>query len=340
MTKDNRPVWKKLEQIPELPGIYQMLDFKGNIIYIGKSKCLKKRVHSYFVKSPVWEKAKKMAPLIYDINYIVTDTHLEAMLLECEMIKTIKPYFNAAMKNDERYVYLTVSGEKRGRILKATCDRQEVSYGLFRSRSRLQDFIDSMENLYPITEKRKKLHFEYHFIPIKLTEEAREETLGVLKKIFSVPETMQEFVEMLEKKMKKAAKEEKFETALKYRNLLENVGYIRKNLREYGEWMNRQMIYMETTCKGKKYFFVDHGMVVYKAIMDRQDAEKKDWMEQFIRHAGAVLVDRERNGKENSVAQMILTEKQMVDYQDIVIFECARVLKSEITEDTEVVILQ
>ena len=75
-----------------------MLDFKGNIIYIGKSKCLKKRVHSYFVKSPVWEKAKKMAPLIYDINYIVTDTHLEAMLLECEMIKTIKPYFNAAMK--------------------------------------------------------------------------------------------------------------------------------------------------------------------------------------------------------------------------------------------------
>lgn len=337
-----KPCYKKLKELPELPGVYQMLDSSGNIIYIGKSKCLKKRVHSYFVESPVWEKARKMAPFIYDIYYIVTDTHLEAMLLECEMIKRKRPHFNAAMKNDERYVYLTVSEEKKGKLLKITGEREKFSVGPFRSRSRLQQFMDSLENFYPFTESRKKLQFEYHIFPEKLIEKEREETIVFLKRLFVSVETMQQFQDLLEKKMKKAARKQKFETAMKYRDLLEGSDYIRRNLREYHEWMNQQVVYRENTPKGKKYFFIYDGIVVNRSFYTEQQLDKgnneqlrdvdsnpfvllaaseeeleaaeETWLKKFIRDSRNKIGETEQ-----------MTEKQLADYRDIVFSECRKV---------------
>ena len=95
-----------LDELPEAPGVYKMLGDGGNILYIGKSKCLKHRVKSYFVKKPVWEKAEKMAGFIRDIEIEPTHTHLEAMLLECELIKKHRPFFNRQMKNDSGYLYI------------------------------------------------------------------------------------------------------------------------------------------------------------------------------------------------------------------------------------------
>lgn len=335
MEQDQRLYREKLKEIPELPGVYQMIDSKGRIIYIGKSKCLKKRVHSYFVESPAWEKAEKMAPLIYDINYIVTDTHLEAMLLECELIKTIKPCFNAAMKNDERYVYLTLSVENKGKLLKATAAREADSFGLFRSRSRLQRFADSMENLYPFTKIRKKLRFEYHVFPVKMTAEEREETHGILKELLTDPQNMEEFLNLLEKKMKKAAKEQKFETALKYRDLMDEAGYVRKNLHEYGEWINSRFICEAETDRGTKYFFIDKGMVIHKAFLTDEGKQGNDMeiengsenedrsrRENFLQEFMETSLDMIKSGK-----MVQLTEKQLVDYQDIVFSECSKMKK-------------
>ena len=327
-TAENRPVLKKLSDIPELPGIYQMLDSKGCIIYIGKSKCLKKRVYSYFVESPRWEKAKKMVPFIHDINHIVTDTHLEAMLLECKMIKQVRPHFNALMKNDERYVYLTVadqtvSGQKKGKFLTVTYAREETSFGPFRSRNRVQEFADSMQNLYPFMEKRKKLQFEYHILPVKMEEKERAETAGLLVKLFSDPEVMKKFQGDLEKQMKKAARDERFETAMKYRDLLEQTDYICKNLREYNQWMGRQFVYMEDTVKGKKYFFVDNGLVIYKAMKEK-NIEEKIWLEKFVKAGKRELIKQKNTAQEGKAPSEELTEKQKVDYQDIVFSECMK----------------
>lgn len=334
MDQDKQFLRKKLKEIPELPGIYQMLDSKGRIIYIGKSKCLKKRVHSYFVESPVWEKAAKMAPLICDINYIVTDTHLEAMLLECEMIKTVKPHFNALMKNDERYVFLTLSvfsDGSRGKLLKVTAAREENSFGLFRSRSRLQNFIDSMENFYPFSEKRKKMQFEYHVFPKKMEEKEQEETRAILKKMFTDPAKMEEFLNLLEKKMKKAAKEQKFETALKYRDLLELAEYVRKNLREYGEWIHSSFICSEETNRGTKYFFINNGLVIHKSFPENEDTiadggeqgnDDDSRREFFLTEFAEESLDILKSGK-----TVPMTEKQMADYQDIVFTECAEMKK-------------
>lgn len=330
--KDGRPVWGKLKDIPELPGIYQMIDSKGNIIYIGKSKCLKKRVHSYFVESPKWEKAQKMAPFIYDIRYIVTDTHLEAMLLECEMIKNRKPYFNTLMKNDERYVYLILSDQKKGKPLTVAYAREQISFGPFRSRSRLQEFIDSLTNLYPFTENRKKLQFEYHFFPEKLTQEEWAENQRLLKKLLTVPNVMEEFLRLLEKKMKKAAREEKFETALKYRDLIQNTRYVQKNLCEYGEWMSQQLVYTEDTWKGKKYFFIHNGMVIHKSmVINEGDDSEELLLKEFVRESQDLLnaLQAENQIKAVWLQQGEAGEKVRMDFQDIVYAELAKAMEKE-----------
>lgn len=328
--RERRPVLQKLSGIPELPGIYQMIDSRGTIIYIGKSKCLKKRVHSYFVESPRWEKAARMAPFIYDINYIVTDTHLEAMLLECEMIKQMKPHFNVLMKNDERYVYLTVSRRMLSdKLLSVTYARENISFGPFRSRSQVQEFADSMENLYPFTEKRKRIQFEYHILPQKLTGSEREETARLLEKLFLDSEVMRRFQKELEKRMKQAAGEEKFELAVKYRDLLKNTGYIWKNLRDYNQWMNRQFVYTEETPEGRKYFFIDDGMVIYKAMQEK-NFQEKIWWDKFVQEGKRVLAKQRSGILKGSAVSADLTEKQKVDYQDIVLSECMRNLDAVI----------
>lgn len=388
MQQENKPLWEKLKTIPESPGIYQMLDIKGHIIYIGKSKCLKKRVHSYFVESPKWDKAKKMAPFIYDINYIVTDTHIEAMLLECEMIKSKKPYFNVLMKNDKRYVYLNVaspvnrkvskSGFRREKLLTVTYERGEISFGPFRRRNHLQEFVDSMENLYPFVGKRgEKFQFEYHFFPVKLTEAEWNETRKLLEKLFRSAAVMEQFQNSLEKKMREAAKQQKFETALKYRNLNEFADSIKKNLRQYGNWMNQELIYIENASKGKKAFYIRNGLVISKQMLDVSDrlddaqtillktaelahrseseSENKSEDKPEIRPENRsedksenrsedkpenMSEDKPENKPENKSedrpeirSETRRTEKEMIDFQDIVYAELAK------AEDWQIIIL-
>ena len=79
----------KIKYIPQLPGIYKMLDAQGNTIYIGQSKCLQKRVRTYFTPTHKRNKVDKLVSFIADLDYQVTDTHLEAKLLECRLIKEI-----------------------------------------------------------------------------------------------------------------------------------------------------------------------------------------------------------------------------------------------------------
>ena len=101
---------EKIESLPKTSGIYMMKDKYGDIIYVGKSKKLKERVKSYFVNSKNHSrKVKRMVNNICDIDFILTDTELDALLLECEMIKKIRPMYNKLMKNHENYSYIKIN---------------------------------------------------------------------------------------------------------------------------------------------------------------------------------------------------------------------------------------
>lgn len=100
---------KPVKNIPDSPGIYKMLDKEGHIIYIGKAKSLKKRVSSYFHKDYEHStRTKHMLKNTVDIQFIQTDTELEALILESNLIKEHRPRYNILMKDDKSYVYIKV----------------------------------------------------------------------------------------------------------------------------------------------------------------------------------------------------------------------------------------
>ena len=100
----------KLDNLPEKPGVYLMRNADNTVIYVGKAKILKNRVKQYFqsqANQPI--KVRKMVEHISDIDYIITDTEVEALMLECNLIKQYRPYYNIMMKDDKSYPYLKLT---------------------------------------------------------------------------------------------------------------------------------------------------------------------------------------------------------------------------------------
>lgn len=302
----NEHLEQKIKSLPEAPGIYRMLDKWGNIIYIGKSKCLKKRVHSYFVPSPVWDKAKQMAPFIEDIEITVTDTHLEAMLLECESIKTMKPHFNSMMKNDQKYIFLTLEENHRRTPLKLTHIRETQSFGPFRSKSMLTDITETLRNLYPISKKGRNYLFEYHIFPTAMDQETFEANQKTIAKLLSSNAEMTCFLHSLECEMKNAAAEEKFERASQYRDLHTRLIWLQKYLSRFEEWHKTDLIYAVPLTRGYKFFYVSDGMILSQ--------EKVPENTEHTRHAFAERLKALTETPER-------TEKELLDYRDIVYAE-------------------
>ena len=102
---------EKLEAIPALPGVYQFLDAKGKIIYVGKAKDLRSRIRSYFQSNLDSPKTKALVSKIADLETIITDTEIEALVLENTLIKLYKPRYNVNLKDDKSYPYIRVTKE-------------------------------------------------------------------------------------------------------------------------------------------------------------------------------------------------------------------------------------
>jgi excinuclease ABC subunit C len=99
----------KVKHLPSSPGVYLMKDINGQIIYVGKAKNLKNRVRSYFQNSKAHtQKIIKLKASLKDFDYILTDTEFEAFMLECELIREMKPIFNRMMKSPQSYVYIRI----------------------------------------------------------------------------------------------------------------------------------------------------------------------------------------------------------------------------------------
>lgn len=311
-------IQKKLKQLPEEPGIYKMLDGSGRIIYIGKSKCLKKRVNSYFVKEPRWEKVKKMSPFIQDIEYVVTDTHLEAMLLECRLIKEIRPFFNVIMKYDEKYVYLELGRDRRKNPLSVSRSKTEDAFGPVRSKRNLEELIDGMRNLYPLEEKDGSFFFNYHIFPVIMTEEEFLKNASVLEEICRNPAAMGNFIQAVEFHMQEAARKQKYEQAVRFRDLADRLRYLDKGLNACRELMNREIIYTVALDEGYKMFYISNGLLVYSQKTPDKGERCKN---RLIREARKIREDVESQ----------IPEKERIDYRSIIYWELLEADEDAIT---------
>lgn len=140
----------KVKQLPLTPGVYLMKDSLGHVIYVGKAKQLKRRVLSYFQHSRSHPpKVKLMVRHIRDVEVIHTDTEFEAFLLECQLIKQLKPMYNKKMKNPQAYTYITLRTDNGRRHLELVyqleMQRDELVLGPYTSRSTVERALHGMQ---------------------------------------------------------------------------------------------------------------------------------------------------------------------------------------------------
>lgn len=133
---------EKVQNLPLTPGVYLMKDSLGHIIYVGKAKQLRKRVQSYFYNNKGHSpKVVQLVRHIRDLEYRLTDTEFEAFMLECQLIKEIKPMYNKKMKNPLAYSYITIREDKARRQIEVGYDSGQpgqLHFGPYTSRSTVE----------------------------------------------------------------------------------------------------------------------------------------------------------------------------------------------------------
>lgn len=298
----------KLSELPMKPGVYKMIDNKGNVIYVGKSKMLNKRVKIYFTHNPEWDKIKRMVKMIDNIEFIVTDTHLEARLLECSLIKELKPVFNSQMKHDRGYVYLKLENYNKHRALSVVESREENSFGPFRKRYYLNETVKSLRYLYPIVKKDDSYFFEYHIFPVNLNELEFNENRNSLYEILTNDSEARIFINELEKKMKNEAASHNFERASLFKDILNNVNYLVNSLNRYKELLKRDIVLSVPIDEGLKLFYISKGLIMKKEVFK---APKQNDIEKFRE---AALTSRD-------AYYISMDEKSLIDYKDIICSE-------------------
>lgn len=224
-------VKQTLSIIPELSGSYQYYDKDGEIIYVGKAKNLKKRVFSYFNKNHDSPKLRVMVPQIAKIQFIVTDSEVEALILESHLIKKHKPKYNVLLKDDKKFPYFVITDEEYPRIVvarKANKNKLKGKYfGPYTDSRAMYSTLDLIKKLFPLkqckTPKFKDRPCLYYHIGRCMAPCQRLITPEEYKKILKNVELFltgkqTELVAALKKEMEKYAEKEDFEKAARYRD--------------------------------------------------------------------------------------------------------------------------
>lgn len=231
---------EELTKLPDSPGVYIMHDAKDAIIYVGKALSLRHRVRQYF--QPSHNEGIKKAQMVKQIayfEYIVTDSELEALVLECNLIKEHRPKYNTMLRDDKTYPYIKVTlGEVYPRVLFSRQIKKDKSkyFGPFTSATAVKDTIDLVQKIYHLRTCNKKfpdsfgkerpcLNYHMKQCPGVCTGNVSQEVYAksVEGALSFLNGSYQPVIQMLEEKMQDAAEHMEFEKAAEYRDLLSSV---------------------------------------------------------------------------------------------------------------------
>ncbi|WP_294335441.1 excinuclease ABC subunit UvrC [uncultured Clostridium sp.] len=231
---------EELKKLPGQPGVYIMHDAKDAIIYVGKAISLKNRVRQYFQSSrDKTAKIRQMVSKIARFEYIVTDSELEALVLECNLIKEHRPRYNTMLKDDKTYPYIKVTAsEEYPRILFSRQMKKDKNkyFGPFTSAGAVKDTIELIRKIYRIRACSRKLpqdmgkdrpclYYHIHqcdapcqgYISQADYQESVKQAVGFLNGQY------EPVMKYLEEKMRTASETMEFEKAIEYRDLLDSV---------------------------------------------------------------------------------------------------------------------
>ena len=230
---------EKLKLLPENPGVYVMLDADGNVIYVGKARVLKNRVRQYFHSSPKPEKVAQMVANIADFYYIITNSEIDALSLENNLIKKYKPKYNILLKDDKTYPYIKVTvGEKYPAFsLTRKLKKGNKYFGPYMGGVRVKDVLEIVNMAFgvricstAIGDKPKKpcLNYHIHRCPGPCAHLISAEEYGgrVKAAMRFLAGEGGNVEELLRGRMAAFAEAEEFEAALDCRNKLEMLSKI------------------------------------------------------------------------------------------------------------------
>lgn len=245
---------EELKKLPGKPGVYIMHGEKDEIIYVGKAVSLKNRVRQYFQSSRnKGAKIEQMVTHITRFEYIVTDSELEALVLECNLIKKHRPKYNTMLKDDKTYPFIKVTvNEPYPRVLfSRTMKKDKAKYfGPYTSSTAVKDVIELVRKIYMVRSCNRSLprdcgkdrpclyyHMKQCTAPCQgnVSEEAYKQNIGQV--LHFLNGNFQETIDQLTEKMMAASEEMRFEDAAGYRDLINSIRRIgeRQKITTYGE---------------------------------------------------------------------------------------------------------
>lgn len=245
MEKENTRIKEIVLSLPESPGIYQYLNNKEEIIYVGKAKNLKRRVSSYFNKFHDSPKVRVLVKQIADIKYIVVQTEQDALLLENSLIKKHQPRYNILLKDDKTYPWICVKNEHFPRVFKTRNVVKDGSryFGPYTYIPAMKTVLELIHNLYSlrtcnlnlspesIGQKRHKVCLQYHIKKCKGCCEGLQSEEEYNKNISEIKYILKGEIEVIEdyltKEMMKAAEELRFEDAQIAKEKLDSIAKYR-----------------------------------------------------------------------------------------------------------------
>jgi excinuclease ABC subunit C len=277
----NENLQNKLANLTTSPGIYQFKDKQGKIIYVGKAKNLRSRVRSYFTSKPVGPRLLRMISLIDDVEPITTDSEVESLILEMNLIKELKPRYNVNLKDDKTFPYIVITKEPYPRVFptRKKWNNGSKYFGPYTDVGTMKESLKLLRDIFMIRncnlnltqeaiEKKKfKECLEYHIHKCEapcialVTEQKYNEMINEVEKVLNGKTGT--LIKELEERMNDAAQNHRFEEA----------AVVRNKIRSLEVYSSRQKIISEDMLDKDVFGFVKEGDEACAMILNIRDGK-------------------------------------------------------------------
>ena len=273
----NKLIQSKLELLPTSPGCYIHKDKNGTIIYVGKAKNLRNRVRSYFRGSHD-TKTEALVSEIEDFEFIVTESNIEALLLEINLIKENQPKYNIMLKDDKSYPFIKITNETYPRLIITRQVKKDggLYFGPYPDVGAANEIKRLLDRLFPFrkcTNPPENVCFYYHLgqckahticqVDSQYFKELAQEVAAFLKG------QDDQIIEDLRGKMAGAAQAMEFEKAAEYRDLIQSIGTLRTKQRVMAKDLQNRDVFGYYVNKGwmcVQVFFVRQGKLIERDV--------------------------------------------------------------------------
>jgi excinuclease ABC subunit C len=303
---------QKVKELPHAPGVYLMKDSAGQVIYVGKSKQLRKRVQSYFRSSPTHTpKVRKLVKHIRDVEIVETDTEFEAFLLEWQLIQEIRPQYNRQMKTPEAFLFLNV--RKVGKLYRIRMSTQPLSgddgwsFGPYTNKKTISRAIWGLKDVYrlqcsnPAINGSPCLNYSLGLCRgICLGGKAVGEYNKLVEQLVSLLNGEDSrLLEDMQGQMMELAEELAFERAAQYRNYIQSLQSLlqKEEVMDFTEGNHVMMVAERLQEEKVKFFLIRRTDVLFSGVFEVGSSESDNvlakiksqvwsWLDGVVSEAG------------------------------------------------------